>query len=79
MQDKINSMCVDRIFELEDNGIYESFVIVLNNNWIQHPYTVIRGHKKNLNKAIWKNLNINLKILYVIYHVVVRITCTLKL
>ena len=52
MQDKINSMCVDRIFELEDNGKYESFFMVLNNKCIQHPYTVIRGHKQNLNKVI---------------------------
>ena len=52
MQDKINSMCVDRIFELEDNSEDESFFIALNNIYIKHQYTVIRGQKKNLCKAM---------------------------
>ena len=52
MQDKMNNICVDRTNELEDNSKDESFVIALNNIYIKHQYTVIRGQKKNLNKVM---------------------------
>ena len=48
----MNNICVDSVIELKDNSKDESFVIVLNNIYKNHPYTVIRGQKKNLNKVI---------------------------
>ena len=47
MQYKMNNICVDRTIELKDNSKDESFVITLNNIHKNHPYTVIRGQKKN--------------------------------
>ena len=52
MQYKMNNICIDRTIELEDNSKDESFVIALNNIYIKHQYTVIRGQKKNLNKVM---------------------------
>ena len=52
LQTKMKHICVDRVIELENNEKDESFVIVLNNIYINHPYTVIRGQKKNLNKVM---------------------------
>ena len=52
LQFKMNNICVDRVIELENNEKDESFVIVLNNICINHPYTVIRGQEKNLNKVM---------------------------
>ena len=50
----MNNICVDRTIELEDNSKGESFVIALNNIYIKHQYTVIRGQKKNLCKVMKK-------------------------
>ena len=52
MQTKMNNICIDRTTELEDDKKDESFVIVVNNIYINHPYTVIRCQKKTLNKVI---------------------------
>ena len=52
LQDKMNNICVDRTIELKDNSKDETFVIALNNIYIKHQYTVIRGQKKNLCKVM---------------------------
>ena len=45
-------ICVDRTIELRNKEKNESFVIALNNIYTKHPYTVIRGQKKNLCKVM---------------------------
>ena len=51
LQTKMKHICVNRVIELENNKKDESFVIVLNIIYKNHPYTVIRGQKKNINNV----------------------------
>ena len=54
LKQKLMNICNNRILELEDDDKKECFVLLRNNDYIDYPYSVIRGQMKNLQKTLTK-------------------------
>ena len=54
LKHKLKSVCCDRVLKLADDDKKECFVLIRNHEHPKHPYSVIRGQIKNLNKTLTK-------------------------
>ena len=54
LKQKLMNICHNRVLELEDDDKKECFVLLKNNEFKEHPYSVIRGQIKNLQKTLTK-------------------------
>ena len=54
LKSKVSDICDDRILKLSDPDKKECFVLLKNNQFKEHPYSVIRGQIKSFRKTLTK-------------------------
>ena len=58
LENKLYSICKDRVLELDNQEKKELFIICLNKEFSHHPYSIVKGQKKSIRKT-FKDENLN--------------------